>query len=146
MACVVFVTITSLTYRGGLGLWGISVVHFCSASFWVALTDDLSNQARTPPSKGTIRRASIHVSNSSHDDEWHRGAYQWRVCAVFVTITFLTSRGGLRLWGISGVHLFLASFWVALADDLSIQARKPPSKGTIRHASMQSSNSRHHDE
>ena len=61
MVFVFFVTIMFLTYRGDLGLGGISAVHFCWAWLWVAWVVDPSNQARKKASKRTIKHASVQA-------------------------------------------------------------------------------------
>ena len=68
------------------------------------------------------------------------------VCVVFVTTAFITYRGGIGPGGISAVHLCSAWFWVAWAVVPSNQARKKSSTRTIKHASVQASNSRQADE
>jgi len=83
--CVVFVTITVRTYRGGLGLGGISAVHCCWAWLSVAGVVDPSNQARKKASKRTTRHARVQAIAGIMMTAI--GMPINGVCVVFVTIT-----------------------------------------------------------
>ena len=123
-----------LTYRHGLGLGGISAVHFCWAWFWVAWVVDPSNQARKKASQRTIKHVCVHAIAGimmSAIGEPIKGACG--ICDDRPSYFQMWPRS----WGISDVHSCWAWVSVAWVVDPSNQARKRASKQTIKHAHVQ---------